>query len=242
MKILHHKTRRGAVMTACAVACGFVLAVGAQTPHPVLAQNAAGDTIPLPLKLPKAIFAGTPTNQKVGDNVEKPLGRPRPVPLVPKGTVNLALHKKVTSSNSYLFSGSLDLITDGIKEAREDAVVELKGKLQWVQIDLGESDPLSYVVVWHTHAQPVIFHSVIVQVSDDAEFKAGVTTLYNNDLENSAGMGIGKDREYFETNEGRLIDAKGARARYVRLYSNGSTGNDKLNRYTEVEVYGVPSK
>ena len=81
-----------------------------------------------------------------------------------------------------------------------------------------------------------------MQVSDDVNFVNGVTTLFNNDIDNSSGVGIGKDREYFETSEGKLVDAKGATARYVRFYSAGSTYRDPLNRYTEVEVYGLPPK
>jgi hypothetical protein len=46
---------------------------------------------------------------------------------------------------------------------------------------------------------------------------------------------------YFENFKGRLIDAKGVKGRYVRLYSNGSTADDQ-NHYTEVEVYGTPAK
>jgi hypothetical protein len=65
--------------------------------------------------------------------------------------------------------------------------------------------------------------------------------VFNNDLDNSAGLGVGKDLHYIETNEGKLIDAKGVKARYVRLYSNGNSGND-LNHYIEVEVYGKPVK
>ena len=38
--------------------------------------------------------------------------------------------------------------------------------------------------------------------------------------------------------EGKLFDPKGAKGRYVRLYSNGNTTND-LNHYVEVEVYGL---
>ena len=38
-----------------------------------------------------------------------------------------------------------------------------------------------------------------------------------------------------------LVQIKGLKGRYVRLYSNGSTADD-LNRYTEVEVYGLPAK
>lgn len=199
------------------------------------------DTIPLPSVLPKPVFIGTPSNALNTTNVEKPLGRPRPIPQVPKGTVNLALHKKVTSSKAP-YEGSLDLITDGDKEAKEGSAVELYPKLQWVQVDLGASSELFFILVWHFHEQPVVFRDVIVQVSNDPNFVEGVTTLYNNDQDNSAGMGIGKDREYFETSEGRLVDAKKTKARYVRFYSRGSTFTDPLNRYTEVEVYGLPAK
>ncbi len=201
----------------------------------------ADEGMPLPVKLPKAAFVGTPSNAAVGPNVEKPLGHPRPVPTVPKGTVNLALHKKVTSSAAP-FNGSLDLVTDGNKEAHDGTAVELKSRVQWIQIDLGASDPLSYLLIWHFHEEAVVFHCVVAQVSNDPKFIDGVTTLFNNDIENKVGLGIGRDREYFETNEGKLIDAKGIKARYVRLYSKGSTFHDPLNRYTEVEVFGVPSK
>ncbi|HEV2473872.1 MAG TPA: hypothetical protein VGS41_14445 [Chthonomonadales bacterium] len=219
--------RFGVGIALCLVACGG-------------GSANAQDKVPLPITLPKAVFAGTASNEMIPPTVEKLTGKPRPIPLVPKGTINLALHRKVTSSSAP-FSGSLDMITDGIKEARDDTVVELKPRLQWVQIDLGAVHPLFYVAVWHYHQVPVVFHCVIVQVSNDPRFIDGVTTLFNNDADNSAGLGIGKDREYIETNEGKLIDAKGIKARYVRLYSKGSIFRDPLNRYTEVEVYGLPT-
>lgn len=206
---------------------------------PAYGQDA--ETMPLPLKLPRPVFAGTPKDIPPGTTVEKPSGKPRPIPQVPKGTVNLALKKKVTASKAP-FSGDLQLVTDGNKEAQEGTAVELPPRLQWVQIDLGAVCELHYIVVWHFHMEPVVYHDVIVQVSSDPDFIEGVTTLFNNDQDNSAGLGIGKDREYFETSEGKLIAAKGMKARYVRLYSRGSTYNDPLNRYTEVEVYGLPSK
>ena len=52
-----------------------------------------------------------------------------------------------------------------------------------------------------------------------------------------AGRGAGSDPVYVETSEGRLINAKGWRARYVRLYSDGNTMS-ALNHYVEVEVFG----
>jgi len=54
-------------------------------------------------------------------------------------------------------------------------------------------------------------------------------------------MGAGKEKNFIETAEGKLIDAKGVQGRYVRCLSNGNSGND-LNHYIEVEVYGQPVK
>ena len=78
---------------------------------------------------------------------------------------------------------------------------------------------------------------MIIQVADDADFIENVQIVFNNDHDNSAGLGIGSDKEYIETNKGKLIDAKGIKGRYIRLYSNGSAGSD-MNHYIEVEVFG----
>jgi hypothetical protein len=43
--------------------------------------------------------------------------------------------------------------------------------------------------------------------------------------------------DFKKIDPGKLIDAKGEKARFVRLYSKGNNGND-LNHYIEVEVYG----
>ena len=40
---------------------------------------------------------------------------------------------------------------------------------------------------------------------------------------------------------GRVMRVNGERARYVRLFSNGSTESE-MNHYVEVEVYGKPVK
>jgi len=86
-----------------------------------------------------------------------------------------------------------------------------------------------------------VYRDVIVQVSDDPDFITNVKTIFNNDHDNSAGLGIGKEKEYIEVNEGRLINPRGVKARYVRLYSRGNTSND-MNHYVEVEVYGTSKK
>lgn len=219
----------------------LLLALSAVSLIATAAWSQNKDLIPLPATLPLPSLAGTPAEVPAGSNATLPSDKPRPIPLVPKGTTNLALKKKPTTEKPP-FMGSLDLITDGNKEAEDGRVVELKSKVQWVQIDLGAPSKLFYILFWHFHNEPVIFRDVIVQISNDPNFKEGVTTLFNNDVDNSSGLGIGKDREYFETAEGKLVDAKGTVARYVRLWSNGSTYRDPLNRYTEVEVYGIPAK
>ena len=186
-------------------------------------KAADAELVPIPLKLPTQAFKGTPTDPPPDTNVEKPTGKPRPPFLAPKGVVNVALNKKVTSSDKAPITGTLDLATNGDKEATDNSFVELHRKTQWVQLDLEKDQTMYAIVIWHNHATPAIYRDVIVQLADDADFTQNVKTLFNNDYDNSSGLGVGTDREYFETNEGKLIDAKGAKARYVRFYSKGST-------------------
>ena len=204
---------------------------------PLGAQAPAGKE-ELKLKLPKPMFIGTPTNIR-SPNLEKVTGKSRPPFYVPQGTVLLSAKKKVTSSDNAPVIGELDMITDGEKSGGDGFFVELGPATQWVQVDLGASRPLYAILVWHYHSQARVYRDVVAQVSDDPAFKTGVTTVFNNDHDNSSKLGAGADKEYIEVAEGRLIDPKGARGRYVRLYSNGNTTND-LNHYVEVEVYGSP--
>jgi hypothetical protein len=211
------------------------LFVFALTLAPLGAQAPAGKE-ELKLKLPKPMFIGTPTNIRSA-NLEVVTGKSRGAFYVPKGTVLLSLKKPVTSSDSQPVIGELDMVTDGEKAGGDGYFVELGPGSQWVQIDLGASHPLSAILVWHYHTQARVYRDVIVQVSDDAAFKTGVTTVFNNDHDNTSKLALGKDKEYIEVAEGRLLDPKGAKGRYVRLSSRGNTTND-LNHYVEVEVYG----
>ena len=93
------------------------------------------------------------------------------------------------------------------------------------------------MVVWHYHEDERVYFDVGVRASNDPEFKKEVAVLFNNDHDSSSKLGVGKDKEYVEKYEGRLIDAKGVEARYVRLYSKGNTA-DETNTYVEVEVFG----
>ena len=194
---------------------------------------------PIDIKLPKPMFVGTPQDTTV-PNLEKPLGKERPPFLAPIGTKNVAFEKPVTSTDDLPIIGELEMLTDGDKEAADGSYVELGPFKQSVTIDLEAEYNIYAIVFWHYHKQAVVYFDVVVQVADDPDFITNVTTLFNNDIDNSAGLGVGEDMHYTETAEGKLIDAKSVRARYVRLYSNGNTSND-LNHYIEVEVFGKPA-
>jgi len=194
----------------------------------------------LKLTLPKPMFIGTPTNIK-SPNLEVITGKPRGPYFVPVGTKLLSLKRPIRSSDMQPVIGELTMLTDGEKEGGDGYFVELGPGKQWVQVDLGAPYALHAILVWHYHSQARVYRDVVVQLSDDRDLLKGVTTVFNNDHDNTAGLGIGTDKEYIEVAEGRLIDPKGAKGRYVRFYSNGNTSND-LNHYIEVEVYGTPAK
>ena len=212
---------------------------GKATPA-AIAQVPAEKMVPLEIKLPKPMFEGTPKNIKQHDNMEKYVEKPRPPFLVPEGTANLALARPVKSSDPDPIIGELNLVTDGDNEGADGSYVELGPGLQWVQIDLGRPANIYAVVLWHYHAEGRVYHDVVIQVSDDPDFVNDVKTIYNNDFDNSSGLGIGKDLEYIDDYRGRLVDARGVRARCVRLYSNGNTSND-MNHYIEAMVFGKPA-
>ena len=194
----------------------------------------------LKITLPKPMFVGTPKNIRTA-NLEMITGKPRGPFMVPVGTVLLSAGKPVAASDKEPVIGEVAFVTDGKKSGEDGYYVELGPMLQWVQIDLGKSQELLAVVAWHYHSQARVYRDVVVQVSDDKDFIGSVTTVFNNDHDNTSGLGAGKDKEYIETFDGKLFDPKGVKARYVRLYSGGNTSND-MNHYVEVEVYGLPAK
>jgi len=157
--------------------------------------------------------------------------------LVPVSTHLLSRGRPVTASDTEPDVGELSYVTDGDKEGGDGSYVELAAGPQSVRIDLGDIYHLHAVAVWHYHARARAYHDVVVALSDGADTNAPAV-VFNNDADASLGFGKGTDDEYVETARGLLVDAAGLAARYVWLYSNGSTANDK-NHYVEVEVYGA---
>ncbi|MDQ8201609.1 discoidin domain-containing protein [Pelagicoccus sp. SDUM812003] len=209
----------------------ITLSLATALAFPLFAEKA-----PINLEFPPPFLSGTPVPINL-PNLESP-DAPQPEIMAPADIENIAYEKEVTSSDDFPIIGELELVTDGDKESEEGYFVELAQGLQWVQIDLEEPATLYGIGVWHFHTQKRAYVDMVIQVSNDPEFEEGVTTIFNNDHDNSAGFGVGKDMAYIETNKGKLINAKQATGRYVRLYSDGNTSNE-MNHYVEVEVFGV---
>lgn len=205
-------------------------------PASASAQRTTEGMIPLKVEYPKPLFTGTPRPISLV-NLEPPNSRP-PQIMVPKSIQIVSRGKPVASSDRLPVIGELAFVTDGDKSGIDGAYLELGPGRQWVQIDLQSRTTIHAVAAWHFHSQARVYHDVIVQVSDDPEFQRGVTTLFNNDHDNSAKLGPGHDKAYVETHRGRIFAGRATTARYVRLYSNGNT-SDELNHYCEIEVYGT---
>ena len=199
----------------------------------------AADTIPLTTTIPPEKIEGTPIEIKVPNL--KPAASKAPQIQVPAGTSLLSKGKPVTASDDFPIIGDLPYITDGEKEAGEGYFLELANGLQWVQIDLEQEAAIQALWVWHYHSQRRAYHDIVIQISNDPAFATGVTTVFNNDFDNSSSLGTGSDAPYIETQYGLLVPVAGVKGRYVRLYSQGNTSND-MNHYIEVEVFGSPAK
>ena len=222
-------------LMAVGVAAAVAVALLGAAP---LAHGEETEMVKLKLELPKPMFIGTPKNIK-SPNLEKPNTKRKPI-MVPQGIENVAFEKPVTSSDDEPIIGELEQVTDGDKEGADGSFVELGPDIQWVQIDLEAVHEVFAVAVWHYHSQARVYHDVVIQTADDADFIENVVTLLSNDHDNSSGLGVGKVKEYVETNTGRVCEGKGVKTQYVRLYTSGNTSND-MNHYIEVEVFGRPA-
>jgi hypothetical protein len=110
---------------------------------------------------------------------------------------------------------------------------------QWVRVDLEQAHSIASIHLLHRYSSNQIYRDVIVQLSNDPTFATGVTTVFNNDINNSAGQGIGTDAEYMATSAGKdFLLAQPVTARYVRVWTNGSNVSSSYSDFMELSVYG----
>ncbi len=148
-------------------------------------------------------------------------------------TTNVALGKVATTSATF---SNLNCITDGDKDTDNFSDSYPNDGIQWIILDLGSEKTIDRIKLWHYFGDGRMYRDVIIQLSNQADFLSGVTTIFNNDSDGSSGQGIGTDGEYNETSEGKTINFNATRTRYLKFWSNGSTSNSS-NHYVEIEVF-----
>ena len=128
-----------------------ILALTVTLPASAAGENAAekNEKVKLEIEKPKDAY-GNSVNcllapAEIMLRLEK-RGEPPPV-MVPAGTKLLSRGTPVTSSDKNILIGTLDLVTNGDKEALQWKRVELGPGVQWVQIDLGKTAQIAAVAL-----------------------------------------------------------------------------------------------
>ncbi|QJD87768.1 S-layer homology domain-containing protein [Cohnella herbarum] len=198
-------------------------------------NEAKGTTFETP---PKSIK--TPSSASSG-STSPSVTPPTTPPVKPEVPVNVAFGKALTSNATLMDEA---FATDG-KIDNTDLLTEAESGLKYIQIDFGGSHTIKSVYLWHYFGDGRTYHDVIVQLSNDQNF-AEYTTVFNNDSDNTAGLGAGTDEEYAESDEGKAIAVSAVKAKYMRIYSNGSTkrngADSPYNHYVEVEAWTTAAR
>ena len=152
------------------------------------------------------------------------------------GLRNLAFGKPVSQSGDAGYDNGSSLATDGnMRNAAWDIGPKATGHYR--QVDIGGPWNIDSLRVWHelSDSRRIRYKDVVFRISTTADFSSDVTTVFNNDLDNSLGLGAGTDGEYDETESGKIVHFPTTRARYIRLHTYGNIYDDQ-NRLLEVMV------
>ena len=84
-------------------------------------------------------------------------------------------------------------VTDGVIGARADQYATLTGN--HAVLDLGGQYYVNGLAVWHYFGDPRTYRDVVVEVASRADF-TDASIVFNNDTDNSLGLGTGTDEEY----------------------------------------------
>ena len=176
----------------------------------VMAGVFAEDKVAIKFVLPPPHSSGTPKEIK-SDNLEPDPGpgKLRPPIMVPVGfDKKLTTEETKVTTSEEAVTGDNEYVVDADKTPDATCMLQLPGGVQWVQLDLGAEKTVSAVCVWHDQGDDRVYKDVVVQLSNDEKFAKDVTTIFNNDHDNSSKLGKGTDKEYRERNDGRPIDGK----------------------------------
>jgi len=137
---------------------------------------------------------------------------------------NLALAKPVTASYERPTHGKFAFLTDG--KLNDHVGHGVKGRV-WMQVDLGQVTELAHLRLWHYFRDRRTYHHNKVALSPTGEFKGEETIVFDSD----------KEGEYPESGKGRVFSFDPVQARYIRNWTDASTGNVG-NQWVELEAFG----
>lgn len=188
---------------------------------------------------------------KTRDNANNYSGLSNVIQVVMETTINVAKNKSVTSNGTVTNNMPLSIVTDGVTARDQYALIGVSTGPKWVQVDLGQAYGIKKINIrndWGASADTYrTGRDHVVQVSNDPNFATGVTTVFNNDQDNSSGLGVGTDAEYQEPADGSgktITLSSTINARYVRFSANGHVRVNQtynpVNTPVEIEVYADP--
>ena len=166
---------------------------------------------------------------------------------------NLAKNKPVeaayTADGSNAAKGGdrpMSMAVDGVKNDTDNNYGEFGSdnkpdKSAYMQVDLGSEYELTGIHMWRYWKDSRKYNNTLVVTSVDGTFSKDDeddVVVFNADEANECGYGKGEEKDYAETAEGKNFPVMpGTRARYVRVYMNGSD-HGKTNHVVELEVMG----
>lgn len=170
------------------------------------------------------------------------------VPTMPAAEyVNVARDKSVVarwkSDDSNAASNSdrpVGMGVDGVKNTTDNYAefgANDRTDSSYLQVDLGDVYDVAQINLVRYFGDGRTYPNTTIVMSEDDSFDTKDAVVYNSDADNMNGFGKGEDTAYPETDKGRSFDAKGAKARYVRVYMSGQHKENKnTNHIVELEV------
>lgn len=115
-------------------------------------------------------------------------------------------------------------------------------RLTWLYLDLGKAYTVDKVATkfWNDHT-----FKVIIQVATNDTFTENVYTVFNNDRDNSVGVGKGYDGTYQDKGLGEDINAMNVfafypvSARYVRVWAENTRESKRYSLWEEIQVFSA---
>lgn len=143
--------------------------------------------------------------------------------------------------------GAMSKAVDGKKDSSQGGQyaefgTDQRADSSYMEVDLGDVKEIKELKLWRYWINNNRkYKNTLIAVSEDASFdKDKDVIVWNGDKENKHGFGTGTQDAYVESDQGKTFPVN-AKARYIRVYMNGSEyGSEKgnTNHVVELEVIG----